>query len=304
MRRRSKPWKEIGYRGFSAFIASDNDFLIFRRFGSLNARLLLYLQDQIAVLEEKLGKLEEQHMLEEAKDIHHGSFRQEALPERTELLEAIHKKVRDYSKRISPGIVAVLTLTDELLTQHAALRTHPEVPERNRESIQNWFYNSQNAVLQEETAYIDKSHDLLQLVPKPTTPLRRILEKSTAFRLSKFWAKEPPGLPMHIAHMYNTHYTSDTRIDAFIGMIITASGTMMLIAPLWILESMSSPIYRLAVITVFIVLFLALVAFTMPSNPLGSLATAAAYSAVLVVFLQIGSSGGQANAASLGAGNG
>jgi hypothetical protein len=107
---------------------------------------------------------------------------------------------------------------------------------------------------------------------------------------------------VHIAHMYNTHYTSDARIDAFIGLIITASGTIMLIAPLWILESLDSPTYRLAVITVFIVLFLTLVAFTMPANPLGSLATAAAYSAVLVVFLQIGSSGGQVLAGSLGAG--
>jgi hypothetical protein len=107
---------------------------------------------------------------------------------------------------------------------------------------------------------------------------------------------------VHIAHMYNMHYTSDARIDAFIGLIITASGTIMLIAPLWILESLDSPTYRLAVITVFIVLFLTLVAFTMPANPLGSLATAAAYSAVLVVFLQIGSSGGQVLAGSLGAG--
>jgi hypothetical protein len=180
-----------------------------------------------------------------------------------------------------------------LLIQHSALRTHPEVPERNRESIQYWFYNSQNAILQEETAYVDKSHDLVQLVPEPTTPLCRILEKSTAFRLSKLLAKKPPDFPMHVAHMNNTYYTSGARIDAFIGLIITASGTMMLIAPLWILEAMSSPTRRLAVTTVFIVLFLALVPFTMPTNPLGSLATAAAYSAVLVVFLQIGSREGQ-----------
>lgn len=98
MRKRSKPWKEIGYRGFSAFLASDNDFLIFRRFGSLNARLLLFLQDQIAVLEEKLEKLEQKHMAEDAKDIHHGSFRHEVLPQRIMLLENIHQKVREYSK--------------------------------------------------------------------------------------------------------------------------------------------------------------------------------------------------------------
>jgi hypothetical protein len=48
-----KAWKKIGYRGFSAFLNLDNDLLIFRRFGKLNIRLLLYLQDEIAVLEER-----------------------------------------------------------------------------------------------------------------------------------------------------------------------------------------------------------------------------------------------------------
>jgi hypothetical protein len=93
-----KPWKEIGYRGFSAFLASDNDFLIFRRFGAINARLLLYLQDEIAVLEEELEELEADCMAKNAEDIHNGSFRQEALPERTEMLEALNVKVRQYSK--------------------------------------------------------------------------------------------------------------------------------------------------------------------------------------------------------------
>jgi hypothetical protein len=126
-------------------------------------------------------------------------------------------------------------------------------------------------------------------VPKPTTPLRRILETSSRFRLSRLWAQAPPDLPIHTSHATGTiHYSSDARIDAFIGLIITTSGTVMLVAPLWILETMDDSVYKLGVITVFIVLFLALVAFTMPTNPLGSLATAAAYSAVLVVFLQIG----------------
>jgi hypothetical protein len=93
-----KPWKEIGYRGFSAFLASDNDFLVFRRFGAINARLLLYLQDEIVVLEEELEELEAECMAKNADDIHNGSFRQEALPERTEILEALNVKVRQYSK--------------------------------------------------------------------------------------------------------------------------------------------------------------------------------------------------------------
>jgi hypothetical protein len=93
-----KPWKEIGYRGFSAFLASDNDFLIFRRFGAINARLLLYLQDEIAILEEELEELETECMAKGAEDVHNGSFRQEALPERTEILEALNVKIRQYSK--------------------------------------------------------------------------------------------------------------------------------------------------------------------------------------------------------------
>mgnify|MGYP004501185465 CR=1 FL=1 len=94
---KTKYWKDVGYRGFSAFLASDDDFLIFRRFGALNARLLLYLQDEIVVLEERLRDLEERHAAPGAADIHNGSFRQEALPERRALLDLISMKVREYS---------------------------------------------------------------------------------------------------------------------------------------------------------------------------------------------------------------
>jgi hypothetical protein len=93
-----KPWKSIGYRGFSAFLASDNDFLIFRRFGALTARTLLLWQDEITILEEELEKLEALHSSPSATDIHNGSFRQEALPERTKILFDIRLKLLQYSK--------------------------------------------------------------------------------------------------------------------------------------------------------------------------------------------------------------
>ena len=94
-----KHWKEIGYRGYSAFLASDNDFMIFRRFGTLNARLLLYLQDQIAVLEGELEDLEATHADPAAADVNNGSFRQDPIPDRKVLLDEILGKVKEYSKR-------------------------------------------------------------------------------------------------------------------------------------------------------------------------------------------------------------
>jgi hypothetical protein len=75
-----------------AFLASDSDFLIFRRFDTLNASLLLYLQDQIVVLEGRLEKLEDEHMADDAADMHHGSFRHDGLLERTQLFETLNGK--------------------------------------------------------------------------------------------------------------------------------------------------------------------------------------------------------------------
>jgi hypothetical protein len=67
-----KPWKFIGYKGYSEFIASDNDFFILRRFGPASARVALRLQDKVAVLVEQLRDLDKQYSLREADDIHNG----------------------------------------------------------------------------------------------------------------------------------------------------------------------------------------------------------------------------------------
>jgi hypothetical protein len=162
------------------------------------------------------------------------------------------------------------------------------VPKRNIKSISNWHSNEE-AILKDEAAYIDQRQDLVQLVPKAITPLRYLLEKSSKFRYSKLWAKKPPDLPTKCStHPDAVHYSSDIRIDRSIGVTITILGMAMLIAPLWWLAYTEVMAKRLGIITGFIVLFLGLVAFTTVARPFESLAAAAAYSAVLVVFLQIG----------------
>lgn len=45
-----------GYPGLSKFLSLDPDALIFRRFSQLSARNILYIQDRLAVLEEKLAE--------------------------------------------------------------------------------------------------------------------------------------------------------------------------------------------------------------------------------------------------------
>jgi hypothetical protein len=66
-------WRYIGYRGFSRFISSDTDFLIIRQIGTLNARALLALQDQLSTLEAELENLYQKCI--QTGNIHNGSFR-------------------------------------------------------------------------------------------------------------------------------------------------------------------------------------------------------------------------------------
>lgn len=52
--------KHSGHRGFSEFIASDDELSVFRRFKVLGARNLLYLQSSMMELEARLKELDMQ----------------------------------------------------------------------------------------------------------------------------------------------------------------------------------------------------------------------------------------------------
>jgi hypothetical protein len=106
---------------------------------------------------------------------------------------------------------------DELLIQNSTIRSHPAASQQNQKSVRKWFSDAQNAILKEEAAYITKQDDLVQLVPKTTTPLQRILEKMTAWYKAVY---DRPGNP------------------ASIGIAIAGAGASMLIAPLCIRELM------------------------------------------------------------------
>jgi hypothetical protein len=93
----AKPWKFIGYPGYSSFLASETDLLIFRRFGATSARIALKLQDNVVVLEEELSKLDGNFARREAKDVQNGSFRIEQ-PDREKVMNQLHNALLEYSK--------------------------------------------------------------------------------------------------------------------------------------------------------------------------------------------------------------
>ena len=93
-----KAWKYAGYRSFCKFVSSDEDFFVLRRFGTLSARVLLDLQDQLARLEEKLEATEQHLRQRDDLDVHNGSFRQETQAQRKEIISEAQRALREYSK--------------------------------------------------------------------------------------------------------------------------------------------------------------------------------------------------------------
>jgi hypothetical protein len=94
------PEKYVGYRVFSKWIASDQAFCIVRRFGALNMRAILALQDEIVALEEELDGMDKNHSSKEMPDgVENGSFRNDTHSERSKLIrEKLIPKLERYSK--------------------------------------------------------------------------------------------------------------------------------------------------------------------------------------------------------------
>lgn len=91
----TKPWKYIGYKGFSEWAASDNDLFVIRRFDSLAVRTILSLQWRITKLEKELMTMDSSRSQRTAKDVDNGSFEEDD-DERRDCLSSIQESLKIY----------------------------------------------------------------------------------------------------------------------------------------------------------------------------------------------------------------
>ena len=120
------PVSEIGYGVIASCMSSDRDLCMFRRFGTLNARNLLYMQNELATLEEQL----------QALDTRCNSTEQWSLPrswyclekdngEFLKLVMKIREKLDAYSKTILPSRFFHKIMTMTLSSADIWLETKP-----------------------------------------------------------------------------------------------------------------------------------------------------------------------------------
>jgi hypothetical protein len=99
--KRDQAWKYEGYKALSKWMASEDDFFVFRRFESLNAGVILWMQDRIVQIEERLEEIHK--MIEDSPSDHNlknCSFRWDAQyqSERTRLMEELSAILHHYSE--------------------------------------------------------------------------------------------------------------------------------------------------------------------------------------------------------------
>ncbi|KAF4981416.1 hypothetical protein FZEAL_2764 [Fusarium zealandicum] len=266
-----KPWKFIGYEGYAAFLASDDDFFILRRFDRLNCRIGLARQDEIVRLEDDLSRLDKAYSKREAQDVNNGTLRDD-LEDRQKLVDLIDKALYRYN---------------EFLLQQSSLRKLPKAPLRDIKSIRNWHYNHDYAAIaRDEQQYLDHDDDLICMVQRDKTPMRRLIDKSRRMRTLSIWEHKNERKSEHDTD--EVSFYSDKRIDNFASAVIVTIGVTMLITPIWVLQAMDSLQGKLGVITAFILIFLLVLSFAMVAKPFEALGATAAYAAVLMVFIQLG----------------
>jgi hypothetical protein len=99
-------WKVEGYQEFSKWMASENDFFVFRRFESLNANTILWMQHSISELE---ARLEQIHKEIEGRgdNAKNSSFKwdENGKPERIIIMQQLSGLLLQYSKILIRNIM-------------------------------------------------------------------------------------------------------------------------------------------------------------------------------------------------------
>ncbi len=87
-----------GYPQLASFVNSDANFIIYRRFGYLHNRVLLYRQDELCELQDNLEWLDKSDIQEDPIRLKSREEDETHSDERTKLIKNIEDKLKDYGQ--------------------------------------------------------------------------------------------------------------------------------------------------------------------------------------------------------------
>ena len=142
-----------GYPRLAAFVNSDNDFAIFRRFGTLYTRNLLQLQIELTEGEQKLKDLDNaEAMNPETSWKLHSHLRSGYNDAKAALLDEMRSKLREYGQYLILHTAENHSNHDigDLLLQDIKLRKLQNPSEMMHKILFNWMFSNRPVVREDE----------------------------------------------------------------------------------------------------------------------------------------------------------
>ncbi|KAF2174896.1 hypothetical protein K469DRAFT_704011 [Zopfia rhizophila CBS 207.26] len=266
----------LGYPSWAAYQNSEPTFRIYKRFGTLRNRVILYRQQELAKLEEKLNELDAED------DKHHNrrirSLRQDRADKeskRMELIDEIDSKLKHY---------------DDLLERELRSGLMQKPTKRNYRSLVNYLFNRAPVVRSEQLNILKHRDDFILLTGQSESPLERTLDTLICrvpikwFR--RLFSSEAQLDKFDEAKDQHTILTSTEKIEQLARAIASLLAIFLIGVPLYVLASTNFS-DRTKLTVLMVALFLFPIAIQIAARPKNHelFAATAAYCAVLSTFL-------------------
>ena len=167
----------------SSFVASDDDLFVLRRFQKLGARVALMMQAKIAQLEEDLMKEDD---LGKDEKQHCGTFLHDPRAKRVAIMDEIKCRLTEYRMCQTFAGRACCCLanahSERFILDHSALKARPDANEFQIQNVKTWMKNNKGSITAGEAKFITREGDLMPMVPKVKSPLRRFIDRYQLFR--------------------------------------------------------------------------------------------------------------------------
>ncbi|KAK1753623.1 hypothetical protein QBC47DRAFT_46450 [Echria macrotheca] len=270
------PLMKEGFAEVARWIALDPDgeTSIYRKFGELRARSLLYKQCRLAALEKRLGELDAQDAASDdmdAKDaartwetmVQRLAAGDEAARVRTELMAEIDIVLKDYSEAL-------------LLNDEVAKLNRPS--QRVLDAYRQWFTKPYPALGGIAKTALDDPNDLVLLGTDGSSETDYL-----SLLLRRYWPTYREELSRDGLHRIGRF--SEKSISVAVASISIVVAAFLLVGPIVILYFVASDLTKLGIVAGFTAGFALSVGLMTSAKRAEVFAATAAYAAVLVVFV-------------------
>lgn len=265
-----------GYSRYAAFIDTDDNFRIYRRFGTLRNRVLLHRQLELSLLEDELDELDQSDnngaRAYRLASIQYDKAQQDSM--RTDLVERIDTKLEQY---------------DTLLARERQSLAMEKPTKRNHLNLINYVWNTR-MIAQAEAGVLNRLDDFVVLSRNQDSPfhtfLEDVLQKFPLPWIQRIFVSKVQEAKAEGSENAGINLFSKARISALIQVTVTIITVGLLMVPVCLLFKLKmADKIKVVLLLVFVLVFpIAISVFARPRHH-ELFAATAAYTAVLVVFL-------------------